>query len=42
MAVKPWVGAIKEPSDFKKPLRNHNLAPVVKLDLEWIHGYRGS
>jgi len=42
MAIKPWIGAIKAPSDFRKPMKNHNQAPPVKIELEWVHGYRGS
>ena len=40
MAVKPWEGAIKAPSGFVKPPRNQNTPPAIKLDLEFIHGYR--
>jgi WD40 repeat protein len=29
MAIKPWIGAIKAPSDFRKPMKNHNQAPPV-------------
>lgn len=42
MAIKPWIGAIKAPSDFRKPMKNHNQAPPVQIELEWVHGYRGS
>ncbi len=39
-AVKPWVGQIKAPSDFRKPKLNQNKAPQIGFDLEWVHGYR--
>lgn len=38
MAVKPWLGAIKEPS---KPPKNNPSAPSQQLEIEWAHGYRG-
>ncbi len=41
-AVKPWVGAIKAPSSWVKEPRDQLLPPNVKLELEWVHGYRGS
>ena len=39
LAVKPWVGQIKEPSNFRKPA-NFDKAPQVRLQLDYIHGYR--
>eukprot|EP00742_Colponemidia_sp_Colp-10_P006323 GILJ01006777.1.p1 GENE.GILJ01006777.1~~GILJ01006777.1.p1 ORF type:complete len:2262 (-),score=409.36 GILJ01006777.1:195-6980(-) len=39
LAVKPWLGAIKEPTNWKKP-RNQDKAPYPKLVLDWVHGYR--
>lgn len=39
MAVKPWLGAIRAPSDFK-PLRQPESAPKVRLELEYAFGYR--
>ncbi|CAG9326453.1 unnamed protein product [Blepharisma stoltei] len=41
MATKPWIGALKAPSDFKRPTRNQKLAPAVDIELEFVHGYRG-
>ena len=40
MASKPWEGAIKEPTQFKKPQRNQDQAPKIDLELEFVHGYR--
>ena len=46
MAVKPWLGAMKEPSDFEEtfglPLKVGFLKkpPMAKLELEYCHGYR--
>jgi len=37
MAVKPWLGAIKEPS--KAPKSNPE-APSRKLSIDWVHGFR--
>ncbi len=39
MAVKPWLGAIKAPSDFVKS-NNMNKAPRTSLELEYVYGYR--
>jgi microtubule-associated protein-like 6 len=38
MAVKPWLGAIKAPT---APADANPSAPRVKLNLEWVYGYRG-
>ena len=38
-AVKAFVGAIYEPSDYKKDPSSHKL-PDSNLEIEWIHGYR--
>ena len=40
MAVKPWIGQMKEPTGFSKPLKNASKKPDIDLDLEWVHGYR--
>jgi len=40
MAVLPWLGAIKEPTSFKEPDRNHDKAPKANLELEYCFGYR--
>ncbi len=40
LAIKPWLGAIKEPSDWKKPPLNQNKPPKAELILEHVHGYR--
>jgi WD40 repeat protein len=40
MAVKPWLGAIKSPSDFAKPQRDYSKAPEINLVLDYVHGYR--
>jgi hypothetical protein len=39
-AVKPWVGAIKPPSAFIKPLPRFDLEPELDLKLEYVYGYR--
>jgi len=39
MAVKPWLGAIKEPTGFVKP-RNFNAPPNASLELDYVFGYR--
>ena len=36
-AVKPWLGAIKEPKDHPKP---NKKAPTVDYAIDWIYGYR--
>ena len=40
MATKPWMGAIRPPSNFNRPPRNQNSAPNTHLTLEHVHGYR--
>jgi len=40
MAVKPWIGQMKEPTGFTKPQRGASQKPNVRMDLEWVHGYR--
>jgi hypothetical protein len=37
MAVKPWLGAIKCPSN---PPPTSDSPPDADLELEWVHGYR--
>ncbi|OQR83272.1 microtubule-associated protein [Achlya hypogyna] len=40
LAVKPWLGAIREPSGWTaKP--EDGAAPAGQLDLAFVHGYRG-
>ena len=41
MAVKPWTGQMKPPSNFKRAGKGANLAPNIELELEWVHGYKG-
>jgi microtubule-associated protein-like 6 len=36
-AVKPWLGAIKEPKSHPKP---NKKAPVEDYAIDWIYGYR--
>jgi hypothetical protein len=38
MAVKPWVGAIKEPT--KEYYKSNGDEPPIRLVLEYAHGYR--
>ena len=38
MAVKPWLGAIKEPTG--KFYKSTGKAPPVQLEIEFAHGYR--
>jgi HELP motif len=38
MAVKPWLGAIVAPT---APPPAITTKPKVRLDLEWVYGYRG-
>ena len=36
-AVKPWLGAIKEPKTHPKP---NKAAPAENLEIDWVFGYR--
>ena len=36
-AVKPWLGAIKEPKSHPKP---NKKAPAESLEMDWVYGYR--
>merc|ERR1712195_91218 len=36
-AVKPWLGAIKEPKSHPNPNKKE---PVEKLEMDWVYGYR--
>lgn len=40
MAIKPWKGAIREPSDWKDPQDLGSL-PSESLELKFVYGYRG-
>lgn len=42
LAVKPWKGQMKPPSNFKRASKESVMAPEVIIELEWVHGYRGS
>lgn len=39
MAVKPWLGALKEPTGYKNP-KGQNKAPDVDIELNYVFGYR--
>lgn len=39
MAIKPWLGAIKEPT-YKYPARGSEAVPAATLSLEYVYGYR--
>jgi len=36
-AVKPWLGAIKEPKSHPKP---NKKAPAESLEMDWVYGFR--
>jgi WD40 repeat protein len=40
MAVKPWLGAIKTPSNFAQKPKDFDKQPEIELKLEHVHGYR--
>ena len=40
MTIKPWMGAIKEPTGYIKPNLNQDKAPLISLELVHVHGYR--
>eukprot|EP00941_MAST-03F_sp_MAST-3F-sp1_P000793 g793.t1 len=39
IAERPWMGTLVEPSNAPE---NDSSAPFESLQLEWVHGYRGS
>ncbi len=40
MAVKPWLGAIKAPSNFIQSQINPNKQPNIDIQLEYVYGIR--
>lgn len=40
MAVKPWLGAIKEPKSYYKDPLNQNKKPPFSLNLDYVFGYK--
>ena len=40
MAMKPWLGAVKEPGTYYKDPLNQNKTPPVSFNLDYVHGYR--
>lgn len=40
MTIKPWMGAIKEPSGYIKPALNQEKPPLISLELTHVYGYR--
>jgi hypothetical protein len=40
MAVKPWLGAIKPPSEPYFKDQKQSEEPPINLSLEYIYGYR--
>lgn len=40
MAVKPWLGAIKAPSDYLGFKGSQLSRPEVKIELDYVYGYR--
>lgn len=40
MAVKPWLGAIKEPSNFVRPDFDLSVKPELQIDLDYVYGIR--
>lgn len=39
--IKPWMGAIKEPSTYYKDPLNQNLEPRTEVAIDYVYGYRG-
>ena len=39
-AVKPWLGAIKEPKPKPKITKQSKEAPVENFEIDWVYGYR--
>ena len=40
MAVKQWLGAIKEPSNFVRPDFDLSVKPEVQIELDYVYGIR--
>jgi hypothetical protein len=40
MASKPWLGAIKEPTEASGPKTEIKKAPDVAFEFDFVHGYK--
>ena len=40
MAVKPWLGAIKEPIPAPKINKQSDNKPKEQYEIDWVYGYR--
>lgn len=40
MAIKPWIGAIKEPTGYLKPPLKQEKAPAIEINIDFVYGYR--
>ena len=38
--IKAWEDVIRAPSNFIRPSKRQSQVPIVKFELDWVHGYR--
>jgi len=40
MSIKPWLGSIREPTGFIKPLLKFDKSTTIQMKLDQVYGYK--